>query len=311
MIERLTFYERNYGEESQSWRHEDVTTAGGGEASARNPFSRIVYFATAFLLCCVITGCREQILHDLSEADANKVISRLSSSGASAEKMLQSDGRWAIAVSRDKVLSALSFLDSHRVLPTRDGDPKPKSQGGLVPSREEQWFRYERSVAQSIEDSLSTMQGVLEARVHLHLPESDPLFGARRDDRGSGSVLMVVDSRFEAKDEELASLVAGAAGITATNVRVLRSIAPTAHGEKTPQVTALVPRDVSPVAAEETPRVASRELSAPADSTTMSHIEVGLASVAGIGVFALGAFVARRRKPRVTFTLPTTDDSEE
>jgi type III secretory pathway lipoprotein EscJ len=260
----------------------------------------------------VVTGCREQILHDLSEADANKVISRLSSSGASAEKVLQSDGRWAISVSRDKVLSALSFLDSHRVLPTREGEPKPKSSGGLVPSREEQWFRYERSVAQSIEDSLSTMQGVLEARVHLHLPESDPLFGTRRDDRGSGSVLMVVDSRFMAKDEELASLVAGAAGITASNVRVLRSVAPMAYGEKTTQVSALAPQESSAVAATaETPTVASREVGAPADPVTMSHVEVGLASVAGIGVFALGAFVARRRKPRVTFTLPINDDGEE
>ncbi|MEY4700829.1 MAG: type secretion lipoprotein SctJ [Pseudomonadota bacterium] len=260
----------------------------------------------------MVTGCHEQILHDLTEADANKVISRLSSSGASAEKVLQSDGRWAISVSRDNVLSALSFLDTHRVLPTRDGDPKPKSQGGLVPSREEQWFRYERSVAQSIEDSLSTMQGVLEARVHLHLPESDPLFGARRDDRGSGSVLMVVDSRFVAKDEELASLVAGAAGITAANVRVLRSIAPTAHGERSTEVAALAPQGASPAAvAAETSRVVSREVSAPAVSATMSHVEVGIASVAGIGVFALGAFVARRRKPRVTFTLPTNDDVEE
>jgi hypothetical protein len=182
----------------------------------------------------------------------------------------------------------------------------------LVSSREEQWFRYERSVAQSIEGSLSTMQGVLEARVHLHLPESDPLFGTRRDDRGSGSLLMVVDSRFVAKDEELASLVAGAAGITATNVRVLRSVAPTAHGERPKQVTALAPQEVSPVAAtHEEPRVASGEVSAPTDSVTMSHVEVGLASVAGIGVFALGAFVARRRKPRVTFTLPINDDGEE
>jgi type III secretion protein J len=257
------------------------------------------------LLCCVVTGCREQILHDLSETEANKVISRLSSSGASAEKVLQSDGRWAIAVSRDKVLAALSFLDTHRVLPTREGEPKPKSQGGLVPSREEQWFRYERSVAQSIEDSLATMQGVLEARVHLHLPESDPLFGVRRDDRGSGSVLVVVDGRFSAKDEELSSLVAGAAGISAANVRVLRSIAPNAHGEERTQVSMPPSQEVS-----ETLSVALRAEQASAKSTAMEPMQVGLASVAGLGVVALGAFLARRRKPRVTFTLPTNDEGE-
>lgn len=253
----------------------------------------------------MLAGCREQILHDLSETEANRVISRLSSSGASAEKVLQSDGRWAISVSSDKVLAALSFLDTHRVLSAREGEPKPKSQGGLVPSREEQWFRYERSVAQSIEDSFSTMQGVLEARVHLHLPESDPLFGARRDERGSGSVLVVIDSRFLAKDEDLAHLVAGAAGIAAANVRVLRSIAPSAHEEKLTQVVA----PASPEVSEQLP-VASPMAKAVAEYAPMNRLEVGLASVAGIGIVALGAFFARRRKPRVTFTLPTNDDGE-
>jgi type III secretory pathway lipoprotein EscJ len=230
--------------------------------------------------------------------------------------VLQSDGRWAIAVPSDKVLPALSFLDSHRVLPSRDGDPKPKSQGGLVPSREEQWFRYERSVAQSIEDSLSTMQGVLEARVHLHLPESDPLFGVRRDDRGSGSVLVVVDTRFSAKDEELSSLVAGAAGIVAGNVRVLRSIAPTSHREPPASATRIAERNSAP--ALTTPEGISAAMPAEGssrdralvDAEFLSRAEIGLASVAGIGVAAVGAFLARRRKSRVTFTLPIRDDEE-
>jgi len=256
-----------------------------------------------------VSGCHEQILHDLSEAEANKVLSRLSSSGASAEKVLQSDGRWAISVPRDKVLPALSFLDTHRVLSSRDGDPKPKSQSGLVPSREEQWFRYERSVAQSIEDSLSTMQGVLEARVHLHLPESDPLFGARRDDRGSGSVLMVIDPRFQAKDEELAALVAGAAGISATHVRVLRSTAPAARHESPVEVAAVAPlEDERAISGAKAPSDQSIGVS---DSTVTRRVEVGIASVVGVGIAALSAFFARRRKPKTTFALPTGVQEEE
>ncbi len=301
----MTFYEKNYGQESQSWRREDAPRGGNRGLPALKILSRIVRTAGAFVLCCVITGCREQILHDLSEKEANKVISRLSSSGASAEKVLQSDGRWAISVSSDKVLSALSFLDTHRVLPAREGEPKPKSQGGLVPSREEQWFQYERSVAQSIEDSLSTIQGVLEARVHLHLPESDPLFGTRRDEHGSGSVLVVIDSRFLAKDEDVAHLVAGAAGITAANVRVLRSIAPNAREETLTRVAA----PASPEDSEEL-TVKSPVMKLAADYEAINRVEVGLTSVAGIGLVAVVTLFARRRKPRIAFTLPTHDGGE-
>lgn len=271
--------------------------------------SRILRGVATLLVCWVISGCQEQILHDLSEAEANKVLSRLSSSGSSADKVLQSDGRWAISVPRDKVLPALSFLDTHRVLSSREGDPKPKSQSGLVPSREEQWFRYERSVSQSIEDSLTTMQGVLEARVHLHLPESDPLFGTRRDDRGSGSVLMVIDPRFQAKDEELAALVAGAAGISATQVRVLRSTAPAARHESPAEVAVVEPLEARPaVSGDQVPIDLSRAAS---DSTVTRRVEVGIASVVGAGIAALGALLVRRRKPRTRFTLPTGDPEEE
>lgn len=258
------------------------------------------------ILSCAVSGCQEQILHDLSEAEANKVISRLSSSGASAEKVLQSDGRWAIAVSRDDVLPALSFLDSHRVLSGRDGEPKTKPQSGLVPSREEQWFRYERSVAKSIEESLSTMQGVLEARVHVHLPESDPLFGTRRDDRGSGSVLVVIDPRFQAKDDDLAALVAGAAGITATNVRVLRSTAPAARENIPIKVLQRQQNESSErpavleIASSNEPRA-----SVAGDSAVKRRVTWGLVLCAGVSVVMLAALFARRRRPRIAFTLPT------
>ncbi len=282
-----------------------------GVTRERGPGSLLLYLQL-FFICCLVSGCREQILHDLSEVEANKVISRLSASGARADKVLQSDGRWAIAVSADEVLSALSFLDSHRVLASRDTDPKQKPQGGLVPSREEQWFRYERSVAKAIEESLATMRGVLEARVHLHLPESDPLFGVRRDDRGSGSVLIVIDTVFSAKDEELAALVAGAAGISASNVRVLRSTASAAHD----QTVGLVDKVTLPEATLEESRVKTVQADVPSLGevpmvAAMSNVEIGIASAVGVSLLAFGAVFARRRRTTVTFPLPRDEQGQE
>lgn len=175
------------------------------------------------LLTVLISGCQEQILHDLSEKEANKVVRHLSESGIAVEKVSQADGRWAIAVHRHEVPRALGYVDSQRILSVRDSKASGAAKGSLIPSREEQRFRYERSISGSLEESLTAMPGVLEARVHLNLPEEDPLFGARSPAKGSGSVLLVVDERFTAPDGEISALVGGAAGLPPEGVRVLKS----------------------------------------------------------------------------------------
>jgi type III secretion protein J len=250
------------------------------------------------LVTLLTAGCDEQILHDLSEQDANKVLSRLSAGSVGAKKIVQSDGRWAIAVSRDEIVPALAYLDTNRVLSPRSGSASISTKGGFVPSREEQWFRYERSVALSIEDSLGTMLGVLEARVHLNLPEIDPLFGTRKESTGSGSVLLVVDTRYMAKDEEVSSLVSGAAGIPAAKVTVLKSQAQAARGVDQPDSQAQELDSVQAVRAFDSGWPA------------IPH-QVGIASVAVFACTGVGFILVRLRRKKVTFSLPTDLESED
>lgn len=258
----------------------------------------------SIIVVCGLSACDEQILHDLSEQEANRVVSRLGAGSLEATKVQQSDGRWAIAVSKQATVTALSFLETNRVLAPRGAAGIANSKGGFVPSREEQWFRYERSVALSIEDSLSTVLGVLEARVHLNLPETDPLFGTRKESIGSGSVLLVVDENFASKDEEISALVAGAAGIPATKVTVLRSPAQVVAKKMEPQNG--VPQ-TSQVAQPELARVEqpTREHDA------VSKPEIGLASCAAIALLGVGALFCVRRRRRVKFPLPRLADHED
>lgn len=253
-------------------------------------------------LCFAIGGCDEQILHDLSEREANKVLSRLSTGQLGAKKILQSDGRWAIAVSRDSIVTALSFLDTNRVLSGRGSGIPTQAKGGLVPSREEQWFHYERSVATAIEESLSTVLGVLEARVHLNLPETDPLFGTRKENIGTGSVLLVIDGNFTAKDEEIAALVAGAAGIPATKVTVLRSFAQVSAKRVASDHSTEEVIDVE-VQLHDDPR------SSPVNHIVRSWTQVSLASVV-TGMLLVGAFMARKQRKRIKFVLPDSQDEK-
>lgn len=243
-------------------------------------------------LALLTSGCDEQILHDLSEQDANKVLSRLSTGKLGAKKVAQSDGRWAISVSRDAIVPALSYLDTHRILSPRSSLTSSPGKGSFVPSREEQWFRYERSVAVSIEDSLNAMSGVLEARVHLNLPETDPLFGTRKQDAGSGSVLLVVDGRYLAKDEEVSGLVSGAAGIPATRVTVLKS---QAQMTTPPHQTAQhLLRDTEAISLG--PQRKGR--------FSIEPRQVGVVSAALAACAVIGWMVFRLRRKRVTFSLP-------
>lgn len=241
----------------------------------------------ALAAAVVIAGCDEQIVHDLSESDANRVVSRLNAADVGAHKVQQSDGRWAVSVEKESIIPALSFLESNRVLISR---PPGGAKSGIVPSREEQWFRYERAMAQSIEESLGALGGVLEARVHLNLPETDPLFGTRKESVGSGSVLLLVDARYSAESGEVASLVAGAAGIPVGQVTVLKSVV------KPPLVARQAETGTAGGAPEEE-RAAQREGRAPAGSKALLAGPVSLGLAACVGAAGIVA-IAWRRKPR-------------
>jgi type III secretory pathway lipoprotein EscJ len=209
-------------------------------------------------------GCQEQILHDLTEYEANKVISRLSENDISPSKVLQADGRWAVSVSSQKVVKALAVIDTSRVLAGRLNTPTASSKSGLIPNRHEQWYLYVQSIAQSVEQSLHAIPGVLEARVHLNMPETDPLIGRSRDQVGSGSVLLLINRDFQAKDEEIAALVSGAAGMPSNTIRVLRSISPDAREKGTEKAVVVAKSESSPVlsgvtTAEIESQVASQE----------------------------------------------------
>lgn len=235
-------------------------------------------------LCCA--GCQEQIVHDLSEREANKVLSELHNAKVDASKVVQSDGRWAISVSKPEMFPALTHLESQRVLQAPSPRGSSQAKSGFIPSREEQLFRHERAMAQAIEESLAAIPGVLEARVHLNLPAEDPLFGVSRTNAGSGSVLLLVDDLCTARDEEVARLVSGAAGLPAGAVGILRSRAERTPFEKSfPAESVVVPQVTG-----------GKERVPPFKEVALGTLGVGLA-------YGIRALFLRRRK-RVRFALP-------
>ena len=168
----------------------------------------------------ILLGCgRDPLVHDLSERGANRIVTHLHSEGFDAVKRVQPDGRYAVEIEPHEVPNALRYLEETRLLRERR-DP-PIEGASLTATREDKRFRVERAMSREIEDTLDTMPGVLESRVHLNLPPVDPLFGQKGGERGSGSVLLVADHREAIEAAEVATLVAGAAGIAPGSVAVV------------------------------------------------------------------------------------------
>ncbi len=172
----------------------------------------------------LLTGCRERIVHNLTEAEANRILAKLYGIQANPEKVPQPDGRWAIALPRSQSLKAMKYLEDSRLL--READEAPAGSS-MISSREEQRFKYERAASSEIERTLSSIENVLQARVHLNLPPRDPFLGRplSPSEPGSASVLLVTSLPFAMPLDDIRSLVAGAAGIDVADVAVVISTA--------------------------------------------------------------------------------------
>jgi type III secretion protein J len=172
------------------------------------------------LLSVGCLGCREELMHNLSEHQANRLMSRLHESAIDSTKQIQPDGRWAVEVEKIDLPVAMRELQRLRLM--RDPRISGSETSSMLPSKEQQRFTFERALSAEIEDTLLSIEGVLEARVHLNLPLTDPLFGTQIPGaQGSGSVFIISERKLVLSSEDLALLVAGAAGITVEKVSVL------------------------------------------------------------------------------------------
>lgn len=172
------------------------------------------------LLIVVLSACNEEIIHDLSEVEANRVITVLDGHGITAKKDQQADGHWAISVGSGEAISALSFLDDRRIL--RENSTQRAQNPSVISSREDQRFWFERSLSHELEKTLLTLNGVLEARVHLNLPAQDPLFHSPLGGaKGSASILLLAIRNTQIDKSEIAKLVIGASGVSSDAVSVM------------------------------------------------------------------------------------------
>jgi len=130
----------------------------------------------AFLLAALVAlaGCagRVDLLSTIPERDANEVIAELLNKGVAATKVSGKEGNASVQVPQADVARALDVLKAAG-LPRESfkGMGQVFTKDGLISSPVEERARYLYALSQELSGTLSNIDGVLFARVHLVLPE--------------------------------------------------------------------------------------------------------------------------------------------
>lgn len=127
-------------------------------------------------LSCMVAACSSEITSGVPERDANEMTSILAQSGIDATRQRQKNGQFSLSVDSSKAAEAMAVLAKH-------GLPRPQLEtfGSVFDAKRvvstplEERARFMYALNQELANSLTQISGVVSARVHVMLPEADPL----------------------------------------------------------------------------------------------------------------------------------------
>ena len=122
-----------------------------------------------------VAGCGKTELYSrLDEQEGNEMLALLLQHNISSEKQAEKESRVSLHVSSDKIPAAMELL-------RKNGYPKDKfstiedlfKTDKLIASPYEDRTRYVYGLSQELADTLSRVDGVMTARVHIVMPTED------------------------------------------------------------------------------------------------------------------------------------------
>lgn len=242
-----------------------------------------------------LQACSTELYSDLDQKQANEIVATLMRAGIPAERTAGTDGKLTVSVQKSRFADAMTILDENGLPKTEFANlGQVFKRDGFVSSPTEERAALIYGLSQELSQTVSDIDGVLSSRVHLVLPENDPL---RQGVPSSASVFIRhrADVPMNELIPQVKNLVAkGVAGLTYDNVSVT-----------------LIPVKASPVTA-----------GSEAGFTTFLGIwmhpdSVGLARAVFFGMLAVIAGLAlwlvslRMQRRRATFALAPEPQARE
>jgi type III secretion protein J len=236
---------------------------------ASTPSRRLTAALAAAL--ALLAGCSSQELYSqLSERQANEMVAVLRSVGIDAEKRSQ-EGRFSVLTSSGDFPDAVRAL-SAQGLPREQFDTMGTvfKREGFVSSPLEERARLVHALSQEISNTVASIDGVVSARVHLVVPERNPLSDKVQPAAAAVFIKHRPEKDFTGQVAQIKALV-------------VNSIEGLPYDNVTVALFAAEPLPIAPAA--------------PAAATAMPDVKL-MAGGAGGGVLLLcGAWMLLRRRP--------------
>lgn len=153
----------------------DDVTREGSDISPHRPARRLRH-ALALACLVLLTACKSDLYTQLPETDANEMMSVLIRSDIAVDRALQADGTYTLRVETERMADAIDALRA-------SGYPKNtyRSMGdvfagnGFILSPMEEKARMVYALSEELSRTVSDIDGIVTARVHVVLPNRDML----------------------------------------------------------------------------------------------------------------------------------------
>lgn len=177
----------------------------------------------AIALLLLVAACgKAELYGKLTETQANEMVAVLQNAGVDAEKTSAGEAGFSIATSKEDFARAVQLLRAQ-------GYPRDEfaslgtvfKKEGFVSSPLEERARLVYGLSQELSNTVSQIDGVVQARVQLAMPEADPLSDKIKPSSASVFIKYRPGSSPEKQVGQIKSLMVNAVeGLTYENVTV-------------------------------------------------------------------------------------------
>jgi type III secretory pathway lipoprotein EscJ len=182
------------------------------------------FLLIAFFL--LLTGCRTEILSDLSEQEVGKILYELRIRGIDASSTENGKKLHKIEVSAEQSSEASQIASLIRPL-LRDRSQEDKPPGFLSGPEQEKLY-VTQQLAHQLEDSLKILPSIVAARVTIAFPPNQGVNEQEKkaDNLGSASVLVISSTGANISRDSIAQFIANGTAIAQERVHVIISELP-------------------------------------------------------------------------------------
>ena len=153
-------------------------TKGNSVSAAllRSSLPRRVRRALVLLAALLLSACEAELYNNLDQRQANEMVATLQQRGIPAQRVAVKGGQYTVVVDKGRFAESITILKDAG-LPRQEFQTMGQvfKKDGLVSSPTQERAQMIFALSQELSRTVSEIDGVLSARVHLVLPENDPL----------------------------------------------------------------------------------------------------------------------------------------